>query len=117
MRLKFVVNIVRLKVYNYDQCQSDGLDLHLRLHVRPKRDYFLTCNISDNTQAITIKLGKTVELWMPDNYAHARFDDLNLDARSQLVGKGKTSALHALGKSKAKHQRCMVSASKQSISI
>ena len=28
-------------------------------------------------------------------YAHARFVDLDLDARSRLVGKGKKSALHA----------------------
>ena len=37
-------------------------------------------------------------------YAYARFDDLDLDARSQWVGKGKTSALHALGnKASNKH--------------
>ena len=29
--------------------------------------------------------------------ANARFDDLDLDARSQWVGKGEKSALHALG--------------------
>ena len=28
-------------------------------------------------------------------YDHARFNDLDLDARSQWVGKGKESALHA----------------------
>ena len=28
-------------------------------------------------------------------YARARFEDTGLDARSQWVGKGKTSALHA----------------------
>ena len=32
-------------------------------------------------------------------YAPARFHDHDLDARSQLVGKSKTSALHALGTS------------------
>ena len=32
----------------YDHCRSDDLDLHSRLQVRFKRDYFLTCNISDN---------------------------------------------------------------------
>ena len=37
-------------------------------------------------------------------YAHARFDDLGLDARSQWVGKGK-------------HQRFMLSKTKQAISI
>ena len=30
-------------------------------------------------------------------YAHAHVDDLDLDARSQWVGKGKKSALNALG--------------------
>ena len=30
-------------------------------------------------------------------YAHAYFDDLDLDARSQRVGKGKKSVLYALG--------------------
>ena len=30
-------------------------------------------------------------------YAHARIDDLDLDARSQWVGKGNKSVLHALG--------------------
>ena len=30
-------------------------------------------------------------------YAHARFDDLDFNARSQWVGKGKTAALRALG--------------------
>ena len=29
--------------------------------------------------------------------AHARFDDLDLDARSQWVSKGKVSALHDIG--------------------
>ena len=38
-------------------------------------------------------------------YAHARFVDLDLDARPQWVGKVK------------KNQRCMLSATKQSISI
>ena len=36
-----------------------------------------------------------VDLWMP--YAHAHFDDLDFDVRSQKVGKGKKSALHAFG--------------------
>ena len=30
-------------------------------------------------------------------YADGRFDDFELDARSQWVGKGKQSALYALG--------------------
>ena len=36
-----------------------------------------------------------VDLYMYGIYAH--FDDLDLDARSQWVIKGKKSALHALG--------------------
>ena len=32
----------------YDHCQSNDLDLHSRLQVHLKRDYFLTCNMSDN---------------------------------------------------------------------
>ena len=83
MPVKFAVKIVRLKVYmaiaksrqkvyNYDHCQSDDLDLHsshpdmifavdwalrtnyrsIYLHSRSQMrlilDYFLTCNISDN---------------------------------------------------------------------
>ena len=45
---KFAVKTVRLKVCNYDHCQSDDLDLHTRSQVRLKRDYVLTCNVSDN---------------------------------------------------------------------
>ena len=49
----------------YDHRQSDDLDLHSRPQVRLKLDYFLSGNISDNTQAITFNLGIC---------AHARFD-------------------------------------------
>ena len=48
----------------YDRCQPDDPALHLRSHVHLKRDYFLTCTISDNMYAITFKLGMTVDLWM-----------------------------------------------------
>ena len=41
---------------------------------------------------------------MPFN-THDRFDDLDLDAKSQRVGKGKTN------------QRCMLSATKQAINM
>ena len=43
----------------YDHCQSDGLALHTRSQVRLKRDYFLTDNISDNIEAVTLKRGLT----------------------------------------------------------
>ena len=45
-----------------DHCQSDDFDLHSRSHVRLKLDYFLTCNISDNIEAFTFKLGMAVGL-------------------------------------------------------
>ena len=32
----------------YDRCQSDDLDLPSMSQMRLKRDYFLTCKISDN---------------------------------------------------------------------
>ena len=38
-------------------------------------------------------LGMVVDLGMAYIYAHASFDDRNLDARSRWVGKGKKSAL------------------------
>ena len=62
----------------HDHCQSDDLDLHSRSQVRLKRDYYLICNISDNYNQTCI----AVDLWMPYNYAHASFYDLDLDARS-----------------------------------
>ena len=42
---------------------------------------------------MAFKLCMTVYLCMD---AHARFDDLDLDARSQWVGKGKNSSLNYL---------------------
>ena len=45
----------------YDHCQSDDLDLHSRSLVRLKLYYLLTCNISENIQAGTFKLGMTVD--------------------------------------------------------
>ena len=56
-------------------------------------DNFLTCNLSDNIFALQQNWhdGRLID----GIYAH--FDDLDLDARSQWVNKGKKSALHALG--------------------
>ena len=64
--------------------------------MRLKLDYFLTCNISD------------IQTWQDDRlmdaiYAHARFDDHDLDA------------IHS-GLAKAKYQRCTLSETKQAIS-
>ena len=59
-----------------------------RSQVALKLDYFLTCNIPDNIEAITFKLGMTVDLYVHGIfYAHARFDDLDLNARSNIVGR------------------------------
>ena len=66
-----------------------------RSQVRFKLDYVLICNISDNIYAITFKLGVTTSRLMDALYAHAHFDDLELDARSQSVGKLKKSALNS----------------------
>ena len=52
MPIKFAVKIVWLKVY-MTIASFDDLDLHSKSQVRLKLDYFLTCNISDNIQAMT----------------------------------------------------------------
>ena len=90
---KFVVKVVRLKVYII-LSQSDDLALHKRSQHRVKREKF----IADSIQAIAFNLGMTVDLCMAYNYAHARFDDLDLDARSQWDGRGKISSFNNLGK-------------------
>ena len=52
---------------------------------------------------MAFKLGVTVD----SIYAHDRFDDLDLDARSDWVGKGKKSTLHYLNnKISNKHYTC-----------
>ena len=66
MPITFAVKIVRLKVY-MNHCQSDDIDLHSRSQVCLKLDYFLTCNISDNIEAIAFKLGMTVDLDICEN--------------------------------------------------
>ena len=44
---------------------------------------------------MAFKLGMTVDLCM-DIYTHDRFDDLDLDARSQWLSRGTNSALNDL---------------------
>ena len=70
-------------------------DLQSMSQVRLRLDYFFSCSISGNIYTITFKLGMTVDMYAI--YAHARFDDLDIDARSQWVGKGHKSELNALG--------------------
>ena len=80
----------------HDHFQTDELDLHSRSQVRLKRDYFFTCNIY-----LRQYVSYYIHTWHDGRlvdaryYDHARFDDLDLDARSQWIGKGKKSALHA----------------------
>ena len=45
----------------------------------------------------TFKLSMPVARLMDAQNAHARLDDLDLDAKSQWVGKAKQYALHGLG--------------------
>ena len=45
----------------------------------------------------TFKLSMPVARLMDALYTHARLDDLDLDAKSQWVGKAKQYALHGLG--------------------
>ena len=72
--------------------------MHLKL------DYCLTCNISDNIEEI--KLGMTVanQTWYGGRlmdaiilYAHARFDDIDLDAKVTVGRQRQKSAMVALG--------------------
>ena len=63
-----------------------------------------------NLQYLGHYLNYSIQTWhdgrlMDVLYAHARFNDLDLDARSQWIGNGKLN------------QRCMLSATKQAISI
>ena len=45
---------------------------------------------------MAFKLNRTVDLCVAYHYAHARFDDLDLDAGSQWLGRGQNSALNYL---------------------
>ena len=85
----------------YDNCQSDDLDLHssacqtgLLFNLRYLGQYLnyhiQTCHDRRLMDAI---------------YAHARFDDLDPDARSQWVGKGKK---HSSMLSVTKRQTCHI---------
>ena len=74
----------------------------MRLQMRLKLDYFLACNISDNI-CYYIKLGMTVDLWMPYII--------------MLVLMTLTMMQVHSGPAKAKNQCCMLSATKQAISI
>ena len=95
--ITFAVKIDRLKIY-YDHCQSDDKCVSTWLLV--------------NLQYVGQYLGYYIQKWrdgrrMDAIYAHARFDDLELDidARSHWVGKGKNN------------QCWMLSATKQAVSI
>ena len=67
--------------------QSDDLALHSRSQLRLKIDKCLTCTILTISVTLDFKLGIAVDIYA--YYALARFDDLDPDARSQWIGKGK----------------------------
>ena len=52
---------------------------------------YYNSHTSQSLYAMALNLGMNGIIML---YAHARFDDLDLDARSQLVDKGKSSALN-----------------------
>ena len=66
--------------------------------MRLKLDYLLTCNISDNIEAVTFKLHGHDGRRMGAIHAHAHFDGLDLDARSKWVGKCENSMLNYFDK-------------------
>ena len=103
MPIKFAVKTVRLEsLYNsFSFSQSDDCDLalHSRSQLRLKRDNILTCTIIVISLALFF-LSHDIQTWKDGtliswhNYTDVRFDDLDLDARSQWVGRGKQSALN-----------------------
>ena len=77
--IRFAVKIVRLKVYIIFS-QSDDPALHSRSQLRLKRDKCVTCTITAISRTI-------FNLWHDGKRIHgistpARFDDLDLGARS-----------------------------------
>ena len=92
MHIKFAVKIVRLKVYiNFSQ--SDDFDLHSGSQLRLILDKILTSTMyigiivisrTDNIEAMAFKLCIT-DLCIAYIYAHAHFDDLDLDAVIKLA--------------------------------
>ena len=95
--IKVAVKIIRLKVCIIFS-QSDDLDLHSRSQLLLKRQCF---NLYYNSNYLGQYLSYGIPTWHDDRlmygmYAHARFDDLGLDARSQWVGRGRNSALNYL---------------------
>ena len=103
MPIIFAVKIDRLKVYII-LLQSDDLALRSRSQLRLTLDICLTYTIIAISQTVfklyAFKLGMTVELCMVIYI----LDDLDLDTRSQWVGKGKNTALIYLDK-KASHKK------------
>ena len=89
MSITFAVKIVRVNVYM--TIDNPKTDLHSQITSQT--------GLLFNLQYLGQYLMYYIQTWhdgilMDAIYAHARFDDLNLDARSQWVGKGKYSALN-----------------------
>ena len=79
----------------YGRCQSDDFDLPSRSQVRLKLQYFLTCHLCDNIEAITFKLGMLLDVWMPFSPILVSMTLTLMQGHSGSV-KAKKSALHAL---------------------
>ena len=96
MPIMFAVKMVRLKVYKKNS-QSDDLALHSRSQLRLKLDIFnLYYNVNSYLRQY---LSYGIQTWLEGRlthsiYAHAHFSYLDLDARSQWVGKSKNSVLN-----------------------
>ena len=92
--------------------QSDDLAVHPRSQLRIKFDNLKKpCTILAMSRiifmhAMLFKCGMTIDLCMAD--ADARFDDLDLDARSQWVGRGKVISVE-LSRQISKLQRRLFS--------
>ena len=84
--IKFAVKIVRLK--DYAICsQCEDLSLHSRSQLCLKLDKCYTCTIVAISRTVFLKLfmpqlGMPTDLCMAYKYAHAHFNDHDLDARS-----------------------------------
>ena len=73
----------------YNLCQSDDLDLHSRSQLCLILDTCLTCSLIVISQTVSYDIQTWHDGRLLQEYAHAHFDDLDLDTRSQWLGRGK----------------------------
>ena len=82
MPIKFAMNTVRPKVYNYNRCESGNLDLHLK--VTSASQPWLLLNLHYLGQYLS-----NIQTWYGGRvmYAPARFNDFEFDLDFETVGK------------------------------